>query len=255
MNKFLFLVLFSASFIYSAKSFTMSQADLDMYFKEALENNPGEIELDEGSEQFEEKIGEAKLAKYLGVSENDLPTFIAGFPRYVKKAGIVLTIDQLAQAVLKANGKKVPKLKKLAKMGLYIKSIANDEKVNIDIDANDQMKAMYALGKTMYTERRGNRGMSCWGCHTSADAVGLRLRTQVMVDISSKKGARSSAATWPAYRMAKAKVITVASRLQQCQKSSGQGVLPQGSREMVALEVYVTSLSNGATMAVPGLKR
>ena len=253
MNKFVFLLLFFASLVYSAKSFTMSQADLDMYFKEALENNPGEIELDEGSEQFDKKIGEAKLATYLGVSEKNLPKFIAGFPRYVEKAGIVLTIDQLAQAVLKANGKKVPKLKKLAKMGLYIKSLANDEKVHIDVHANPQMKAMYALGKKMYDERRGNRGMSCWGCHTSKDAVGLRLRTQVMVDISTK--ARASAATWPAYRMAKAKVITVASRLQQCQKSSGQAVLPQGSREMVALEVYVTELSNGATMAVPGLKR
>ena len=253
MNKFLFLILFSASLVYSAKAFTMSQADLDIYFKEALENNPGEIELDEGSEQFEAKIGEARLAKYLGISESDLPKHLAGFPRLVKKAGIVLTIDQLAQAVLKANGKKVPKLKKLAKMGLYIKSLANDEKVNIDVNANPEMKAMYALGKKMYTERRGNRGMSCWGCHTSKDALGQILRTQKMVDISSK--ARASAATWPAYRMAKAKVITVAKRLQQCQSSSGQAVLPQGAREMVALEVYVTELSNGATMAVPGLKR
>ena len=253
MNKFLFLILFSATLIYSSKSFTMSKADLDMYFKEALENNPAEIDLDEGGQAFDKKIGEAKLAKYLGVSEKELPKYMAGFPRYVEKAGIVLTIDQLAQALLKANGKKVPKLKKLVKMGLYMKSLANDEKVNIDVNANANMKTMQALGKKLYDERRGNRGMSCWSCHTSKDALGMRLRTQVMVDISAK--ARASAATWPAYRMAKAKVITVASRLQQCQKSSGQAVLPQGSREMVALEVYVTSLSNGATMNVPGLKR
>ena len=252
MNKFLFIVLFSSSLIYS-ESFTMSKADQDMYFKEALENNPAEIELDEGSEEFEKKIGEAKLAKYLGISEKELPKYIAGFPRYIKKAGIVLTIDQLAQAVLKANGKKVPKLKKLVKLGLYIKSLANDEKVNLDIDADSHIKSMYAYGKQMYDERRGNRGMSCWGCHTSKDALGMRLRTQIMVDISAK--ARASAATWPAYRMAKAKVISVAKRIQQCQSSSGQAVLPQGSREVVALEVYLTSLSNGATMAVPGLKR
>jgi len=255
ISKLLLLALFTLSSLHGAESFTMSKADLDMYFKKGAEDNPAEIDLAEGEEEFEEKIGEGNLAKYLGVSEDGLSKYIAGFPRYVESVDAVITTAQLAQAYLHSKGKKVPKLKKLAKLDLYLKSLANDEKINIDVHADSRIEAMYKLGEEVYSQRRGNRGMSCWGCHTSKDAVGMRLRTQIMVDISSKEGARKSAATWTAYRMAKAKIITLQKRQQQCQGSSGQAVLPQGSKEMVALEVYLTNLSKGAIMNVPGFKR
>jgi sulfur-oxidizing protein SoxA len=61
--------------------------------------------------------------------------------------------------------------------------------------------------------------------------------------------------TWPAYRMTKSELTTMQKRFQGCMENSSQTKLPLGSKEMVALEVYVTSLANGQTIAIPGLKR
>ena len=79
----------------AGEQFAMSDADRAMY-KEMLENNPAEIYVEEGGEILEEALGgEEALAKFLEVSEKDLPKYIAGFPRYIKKLGNVVGIDQV----------------------------------------------------------------------------------------------------------------------------------------------------------------
>jgi len=62
-------------------------------------------------------------------------------------------------------------------MVAYVKSIANDEPINIDVNANPQMKEAYALGEKTFMTKRGGRGLSCNSCH-SPDVIGRVLRTQ-----------------------------------------------------------------------------
>ena len=119
----------------AGEQFAMSDADRAMY-KEMLENNPADIFVEEGGEILEEALGgEEALAKFLGVSEKDLPKYIAGFPRYVKKLGNVVGLDQVMQAMQVEQGKKKTKLKsgKMFSMMAYVKSLANDEAINIDL--------------------------------------------------------------------------------------------------------------------------
>jgi len=237
----------------AGEQFAMSDSDRAMY-KEMLENNPADIYVEEGGEILEESLGgEEALAKFLGVSENDLPKYIAGFPRYIKKLGNVVGIDQVLQAMQVEQGKKKTKLKsgKMFSMLAYVKSLANDEKINLDLSEPHE-KAAYDLGKTTYMTARGGRGLSCNSCH-SASIVGQVLRTQPLPDL----GDVAVGGTWPAYRMTKSSLRTPQRRFQGCMKNALLKVIPIGSKEMIALEVYVTSLAQekGKTIAIPGLKR
>ncbi len=239
---------------FGGEQFAMSDADRAMY-AEMLENNPADILVESGNEALEEYCGgDAGLAKFLGVSEDDLPAYIAGFPRYVEKLGMVAGLDQVLQALMAENGHKPFALKsgEMFEMSAYAKSIANGEKINIDVNANAQMKAAYALGDEVFNTKRGGRGLSCMSCH-SPDVVGGILRTQPLPDLGSE--ANKAGATWPAYRMTKSSLRTLQRRFQGCMNNALLAVIPLGSPEMVGLEVYVTEKAKGQEIAIPGLKR
>ena len=242
-----------ASLSFGGEQFAMSDADRAMY-AEMSENNPADIMVADGEELLSYMGGDEGLAKYLGVSEDELPAYIAGFPRYIKKFDMVVGLDQVVQAMMADGGHKPLKLKSgnMFSMLAYIKSIANDEKINIDVNANPQMKAAYALGEKTFMTKRGGRGLSCNSCH-SPDVIGRVLRTQPLPDLSAK-GVKA-AATWPAYRMTKSSLRTMQRRFQGCMKNALLKVIPIGSKEMVALEVYLTAKSKGSEIAIPGLKR
>jgi len=253
MKKILFPFIIMITIAYSGEQFAMSSADKAMY-AEMLENNPADIFVEEGSEFFEELGDEEALAKFLGISEKELPKYIASFPRYIKKLGNVVGLDQVLQAMQVEQGKKRFKLKSenMFAMLAYVKSLANDEQFNIDITADKYIKASYALGKKSFETARGGRGLSCKSCH-SKSVVGMILRTQPLPDL----GKSGTGATWPAYRMTKSSLRTLQRRFQGCMKNALLAVIPIGSKEMVGLEVYVSKLSqdNKKALAIPGLKR
>lgn len=232
---------------------SMSDADKAMY-AEMLENNPAAIDVAEGEEIFNSLIGTSAYAKMLGVKEKDLPQYLAGFPRFVKPAGKVVTLSQTLQMGAADVGKEVPKLesKEILKMTAYVKSLANGQKTSIDVKANKPMKEMMTLGQSVFEERRGGRGLSCNSCH-SADVIGQRLRMQPLPDLGSKVNA--AAGTWPAYRMTKSETTLLDKRFQQCMDNALLAKIPLGSKEMVALEVYITNKTKGNEIQIPGLKR
>lgn len=252
MRKALLALAATAGLVMAGEQFAMSDADRAMY-AEMLEANPAEIMLEEGGEKLAELCGGvAGLAKYLGVSEDDLPKYIAGFPRYVEKLGAVVQLDQVMQVMMKENGHAPFKLssKEMFAMLAYVKSLANEEKINIDVNADEHIKAAYALGKEVFETKRGGRGLACLSCHSS-DVIGSVLRTQPLPDL----GKQVSGGTWPAYRMTKSSLRTLQRRFQGCMNNALLAVIPIGSKEMVALEVYVTNMAKGGEIAIPGLKR
>ena len=255
MNRFLKIALSVAalsSVSFSGDQFAMSDADRAMY-AEMLDANPADMMAQEGKDLLEKYCGgDAGLAKFLHVSQDKLPSYIAGFPRYLPDFKKVVGLDQVLQVLMTQNGHKAFALKdpKMFNMVLYTKSIANDEKINIDVNANQQMKDAYALGEKTFMTRRGGRGLSCNSCH-SADIIGSVLRTQPLPDL----GVNNSGGTWPAYRMTKSSLSTMQHRFQGCMNNALMAVIPLGSPEMVGLEVYVTNKAKGKAIALPGLKR
>ncbi len=243
-----------SSLSFAGEQFAMSDSDRAMY-AEMLEDNPADIMVASGEELLAEFCGgDEGLAAFLKVSEDDMPAYIAGFPRYLEEFKQVVTLSQTLQGLMHKNGHKPFKLKSadMFDMSAYAKSIANGEKSNIDVNANQHMKDAYALGDKTFNEKRGGRGLSCMSCH-SPDVIGGILRTQPLPDLSVKGNA--PAATWPAYRMTKSSLRTLPRRFQGCMNNALLKVIPLGSPEMVALEVYLTDEAKGAEIAIPGLKR
>ena len=247
------LILALGVAVVAEEKLSMTEADRALY-QEMLENNPADIFVEEGAELLDELGGEEALAKFLGIKEDDLPKYIATFPRYMEKIGMVVALDQMLQAFMYDRGKKPYKLKssEMDALAAFVKSLANGEKIAIDVNANEHMKKAYKLGKEMFELRRGKRGLSCNSCH-SPDVVGMRLRMQILPDLGDPKV--KAAATWPAYRMTKGKMFTLQKRFQQCMKNALLAKLPLGSPQMVALEVYVTDMAKGQEIHIPGLKR
>jgi len=252
VKKIALTIALVSTMMFAGEQFAMSDSDRAMY-AEMLENNPAEIMIESGNELLEEFAkGEEGLAKFLGIKEDALPKYLAGFPRYIKKLDSVVGIDQVLQALMVQNGHKPFKLKSkdMFNMSSYVKSLANDEKINIDINANSHMKEAYRFGKETYEVKRGGRGLACLSCH-SKDVTGTILRTQPLPNL----GESNTGGTWPAYRMTKSSLRTLQRRFQGCMNNSLQAILPLGSKEMVALEVYVTNMAKGREISIPGLKR
>ncbi len=239
------------SLSFGGEQFSMSDADRAMY-AEMLENNPADLMVANGERLLADLGGSEALAKYLGMSEDTLPEYIAGFPRYMEKFKMVVGLDQVLQGMMHDAGKKPYKLKspEMFDMLAFTKSLANDVKINIDVNANKHMKDAYALGQKTFDTKRGGRGLSCLSCHAPA-VIGLILRTQPLPDLA----VQNSGGTWPAYRMTKSSLTTLQHRFQGCMDNALLKVIPLGSPEMVALEVYVTEKSKGQAIAIPGLKR
>lgn len=242
------------TFATAGEQFAMSDADRAMY-TEMLENNPADIYVEEGGEIFEEQLGgEAALAKFLGVSEEELPKTIASFPRYIEKMANVVGLDQVLQVMQVEQGKEKTELKdaKMFSMLAYVKSLANGEQLTVDIHANEHMKASYDLGKETFETPRGGRGLSCLSCHNK-EVEGMILRTQPLPNL----GVEGAGATWPAYRMTKSSLRTLQRRFQGCMENALLKPIPIGSKEMVGLEVYVSTFAqeHKKPIAIPGLKR
>ena len=253
-KKIVLASLLAGTLAFGGEQFAMSDADRAMY-AEMLENNPADMDVEWGGELLDEKCGGSEaLAEFLGVREKALPRYIAGFPRYIKMFDRVLGIDQVLQALMKKHGHTPFKLKstEMFAMLAYTKSLANGEAININVNANEAMKKAYALGKEVFETPRGGRGLSCLSCHSS-DVIGSVLRTQPLPNLGSN--ANKSGATWPAYRMTKSSMRTLQRRFQGCMNNALLAVIPIGSPEMVALEVYVTNMAKGKEIAIPGLKR
>jgi L-cysteine S-thiosulfotransferase len=234
-----------------AENLSMSDKDKELY---SSDENPGDLYVDKGGAIFKKTFGGVEeLAKFLGVDKSKLPAELATFPKYLPKAGKIVGIDQALQLAMSEKGMKPFKLtsEDMVFMSSFVFSLANDQKLAVDT-TGEHAKAYYEEGKKIYNTQRGDRGLSCNSCH-SQGVLGMRLRMQILPSLGAPEF--KSGATWPAYRMTKSELTTMQKRFQGCMQNSSQAQLPVGSKEMVALELYVRSLANGQTVAIPGLKR
>lgn len=234
-----------------AENLSMSDKDKELY---SADENPGDLYVDKGAQIFKKTFGsEAELAKFLGVESAKLPDELTTYPKYLPKAGMVVSIDQMLQLAMHEKGLKPFSLtsQDMVFMSSYVFSLANDKKMNVDT-TGEHAKEYYEYGKKVYHTQRGERGLSCYSCH-SQGVLGMRLRMQVLPALGAAEF--KSGATWPAYRMTKSELTTLQKRFQGCMENSSQKKLPIGSKEMTALELYVRSMSNTQTVAIPGLKR
>ncbi|WP_457642584.1 sulfur oxidation c-type cytochrome SoxA [Persephonella sp.] len=226
--------------------------------------NPGEVFAEEeGGELFEKPMGPKNLSCASchvknGEVEERVATAAAYYPKYDKDAGMIINLEQRIQICQSKHQNVKPfslKSKENTALTTYLYYLAQGTKINVDI-TSPMAKEYYEYGRYVFTLKRGKRNLSCQVCHEFAAGKVLRMQwlKPLGFEYDGIKGT-TAADHWPAFRMTKNKVQTLQQRFQGCQKQAGQKKLPLGSKEMVALELYVKALSNGAELKTPGLRR
>jgi sulfur-oxidizing protein SoxA len=100
-------------------------------------------------------------------------------------------------------------------------------------------------GRALYEERQGQLNLACTQCHDQN--AGRRLRGDV---ISHGLGTG-----WPAYRLDWNAMGSLHRRLRACQLGVRATLLPLGSPEYLALELFLADRARGLPVEAPGLRR
>ncbi len=133
----------------------------------------------------------------------------------------------------------------------YLSAESKGVKVNVQ-PVHPKEKEMLALGRKAFYLQAGPHDFSCASCHAEE---GRRVRLQDLPNITTPQGSAKGWTTWPAYRVSSGQMWSMQHRLQDCFRQQRFPEPIYGSELTIALSYYMASLSSGATMATPGIKR
>ncbi|MBE0624134.1 MAG: sulfur oxidation c-type cytochrome SoxA [Burkholderiales bacterium] len=110
----------------------------------------------------------------------------------------------------------------------------------------------YKVGEEIFDYRAGPWDFSCATCHGDE---GLRIRTQDLPDLSTKKGAIAAFQGWPGYRMTGGLMHTLQWRLNDCFRQQRFPEPAYVSQTLSDLMTYLAVNANGQVYKGPGIKR
>lgn len=125
----------------------------------------------------------------------------------------------------------------------YLTALSNGEPLAVSIDG--PASAFFAYGQQLWNERQGQLNVACTQCHDQS--VGRKLRGDTI----------SSAVPtgYPAYRLEWQTLGSLHRRLRACQLGVRAQLFELGSREYLALELYLKSRARRHPIDAPALRR
>jgi len=235
--------------------------------KMLVEDNPGELWIDQGKALFYQKRGPKNVSLEqcdFGMGPGKLEGAAARLPRYFADTDRVEDLetrlltcmtrlqgfdrDQLIKTAISAPASKGSDIEALA---LYITSRSNGMKVNVTLSHQKEYD-MYKAGEYLFYRRSGQTDFGCVQCHSEA---GKRIRLQDLIQMTSKAGAQEVSSTWPAYRGSHFVVRTMQWRLNDCVWQMRLPDLKFATDYSIALTTFLNRQGNDAVMQVPGFKR
>lgn len=244
-----------------------AQGDLSVGRKMLVEDNPGELWIDQGKEIFYKKSGPKKASLEqcdFGMGPGKLEGAAARLPRYFADTDRVEDLEsrlltcmttlqgfdrnELAKKAISSPRSRGSDIEALA---LFVTSKSNGMKVNVSLSHQKEYDT-YKAGEYLFFRRSGQTDFGCVQCHGEANK---RIRLQDLLHMTSKAGAQEVASTWPAYRGAHYVVRTMQWRLNDCVWQMRLPDLKYGTDYAIALTMYLNRQGNDAVMQVPGFKR
>lgn len=132
-------------------------------------------------------------------------------------------------------------------MAVYLRWLANGEKFDIDVKSKP-MKDALERGKKLTTARIGQLNLSCVDCHSPDRGGEHWVRGQYL---GSTKGQIDHFPTW---RTSRYETWDIRKRFEWCNVQIRANELPPDALPYDDLEVYLTAISNGMPMQVPGIR-
>jgi len=232
-----------------------------------MEDNPGELWIDQGKKLFHNKRGpkNASLEQCnFGLGAGKLEGASVKLPRYFADTGKVQDLEsrlltcmeqlqgfQRNEVMKRAISRAGSNGSDIEALALYITSRSNGMKMNVTLD-HPKEREMYKAGEYLFYRRSGQTDFACVQCHGESDK---RIRLQDLVNMTDQKQIQEVVSTWPAYRGAHFVVRTMQWRLYDCFWQMRLPELKYESDTSIALTMYLHYQGNGAVMKVPGFKR
>jgi sulfur-oxidizing protein SoxA len=209
-------------------------------------DNPGMIFVDEAREMWATAEGsEGKSCASCHGEPEDMAGVKAVYPKWNEAAGEVRTL-QMQVNDCRENRMGADAWKTDAgdaiNMEALLSSVSRGLPVNVATDG--PAAEMWNLGKDLYYTRTGQLELSCANCHEQNYGNYIRADHLSQGQING----------FPAYRLKNAKLNGVHGRFKGCVRDTRAETYSPGSKEFIALELYVASRGNGLSVEGPSVR-
>jgi len=209
--------------------------------------NPGMPTVELGSQIFtESEAGEKSCGSCHG-EEGELlnKNNIASYPAYQPAYETVHTLQERIHACWTDKQDRFPLLyddPKLIALETFVRSLARGTEINVEV--NEQSRALYQQGEQLYKKRFGQMAMTCHHCHVQYQGVFMRGR----------KLTQGQTNGFPGYRFTSDRVTSLHRRFNECFVELRAEPFATGSQEYKALEYYMGVMSNGLKIETPAVR-
>lgn len=176
-------------------------------------------------------------------------TWAASMPRWDRKLGKVLGIEEFVFRHAKATTGHSWLMGSDANTNVatYLRHLANGAPIAVDVTSGPAKEA-WARGKAIMERKMGRLNLACADCHSAARSANRWVRGQWLTD------AKGYTVHFPTWRTSRNQMWDIRRRFQWCNVAIGANELPPDANEYGDLELYLTSLSNGLKLSVPGIR-
>jgi L-cysteine S-thiosulfotransferase len=236
-------------------------------FRDIMEDaSPAELFEAKGEELWKTKRGpnNASLEKCdLGLGPGVLKGAYVRMPRYFADADQVMDAERrIVHCMVTLQGFKAEDLAKKpfssgagtpdpVSLVTYVAAQSRGMKIAIP-QKHPKEREAYKVGEEIFNYRAGSWDFSCASCHGED---GLRIRTQDLPNLASKKQAIAAFQSWPGYRMTGGLMHTLQWRLNDCFRQQRFPEPGYVSETISDLMTYLGVNANGHVYKGPGIKR
>ena len=203
--------------------------------------NPGMLWVTRG-----EALWSASCASCHGEASRSMRGVAASYPKHSKELGAVVNLEQRINACVARDAKAKPlawESEPLLALTAYV--ARQSQGMAIRVASGGPAAPVLERGRTLYFERQGQLHLACNQCH---DANWGRT-------LLAEKVSQGHPADWPAYRLEWQSLGSLQRRLRACYFGVRAELPAFGSRDLVALELYLAQRASGLAIAAPGVRR
>jgi sulfur-oxidizing protein SoxA len=187
---------------------------------------------------------------------HNLKGVAANYPKYDQALGKVMLIETRANYCRKKYMHSQPYhlgSRNSNTLSSYIKYMARNAPVTLA--SNEATQTAIQKGRHSFYQKTGQLNFACADCHDRA--AGKWLRGQALNSIKPGGKYSYTAATWPRHFIAlhELGLISLQQRIRHCQIVTRTYPLKPGSAEYINMELYITSLAQGAPMQAPSMSK
>jgi sulfur-oxidizing protein SoxA len=202
----------------------------------------GHFALDHGEERYQSLNHTGSFAQCLGAPKGNLKGLRTAYPRYRPDLGHIAGLEEVIERCAEKEGVVLQNGSyENSAVSLYVASKSNGMPIRIDV-SKGPMKDAFERGRKLYHTKSGRLNFACASCHIHN--IGKHLRGNI---VTTPFG---DVTHFPVYRT-RYMLQSLQLRMIECQLDTGAQPLRPGSSAYTDLEVFLTALSNGYTIAVP----